>query len=79
MRKKCRIKFRKGLSPFEGGYFEERFGRGDGLKAFSLDDLWGEKGEAVRGGLGGAAGYYPWRERIWTLEFRSIQTHQRVR
>ena len=56
MRKKCRIKLRKGLSPFEGGYFEERFGRGDGLKAFSLDDLWGEKGEEVRGGLGGAAG-----------------------
>lgn len=49
MRKKCRIKIRKGLSPFEGGYFEERFGRGDGLKAFSLDDLWGEKGEEVRG------------------------------
>lgn len=47
MRKKCRIKIRKGLSPFEGGYFEERFGRGDGWKAFGLDDLWGEKGEEV--------------------------------
>ena len=56
MRKKCRIKLRKGLSPFEGGYFEERFGREDGLKAFGLDDLWGEKGEEVRGGSGGAAG-----------------------
>ena len=54
--KKCRIKIRKGLSPFEGGYFEDRFGRGDGLKAFGLDDLGGEKGKEVRGGSGGAAG-----------------------
>ena len=51
MRKKCRIKIRNGGAPGEGGYFEERFGRGDGLKAFGLDDLWGEKGEEVVHGL----------------------------